>query len=144
MLTKLYRALFWAGYLAVLVTTFIPIAGSLNEINIGPGSFHIRLDHLLHLAVYFMICMYFLAGEKMKLSLFKKNPLMKFVLLVLFLALTTELAQLWVPERAFNVFDLLSNLAGVVAGVGVIRMVQRYKGTTARRAREIDVLKNLR
>jgi len=43
---------------------------------------------------------------------------------VLFLAIITELVQLWVPERAFNVFDLLSNVAGVVAGVGVIRVAQ--------------------
>jgi len=68
--------------------------------------------------------MYFLAGIKIKLSLFNKKPLEKFILLVLFLAIMTELVQLWVPERAFNVFDLLSNVAGVVAGVGVIRMAQ--------------------
>lgn len=107
-----------------MVTTFIPIAGSLNEINIGRGLFQIRLDHLLHLTVYFLFCMYFLAGIKIKLSLFNKKPLEKFILLVLFLAIMTELVQLWVPERAFNVFDLLSNVAGVVAGVGVIRMAQ--------------------
>jgi VanZ family protein len=124
MLTKVYRTLFWAGYLSVLATTFIPIIGSLNEINIGPESVHIRLDHLLHIAVYFLICIYFLAGIKIKLSLFNKNPLIKFILLVLFLAIITELVQLWVPERAFNVFDLLSNIAGLVAGVGVIRMAQ--------------------
>lgn len=124
MLTKAYRSIFWTGYLAVLVTTFIPIAGSLNEINIGPESFQIRLDHLLHIAVYFFICMYFLAGEKMELSLFKENPFKKFILLVIFLAIITEVVQLWVPERAFNIFDLLSNVAGVIAGMGVIRVTQ--------------------
>ncbi len=52
---------------------------------------------------------------------------------MLFLAIITELVQLWVPERAFNVFDLLSNVAGVVAGVGVIRMAQKPNGTTVQR-----------
>jgi len=60
----------------------------------------------------------------MKIYLFDNNPLKKFILLVLFLAIITELVQLWVPDRAFIVFDLLSNVAGVVAGVGGIRVAQ--------------------
>jgi VanZ family protein len=124
MLTKAYRSIFWTGYLAVLVTTFIPIAGSLNEINIGPESFQIRLDHLLHIAVYFFICMYFLAGTKMKIYLFDNSPFKKFIFLIIFLAIITEMVQLWVPDRAFNIFDLLSNVTGVIAGMGVIRVTQ--------------------
>jgi len=120
LLQKLYRYLFWIGYLAVLITSFIPVKGSLNKITLGPESFRIRLDHLLHFAGYFLICMYYLAGQKKGLSLFTANPLTKFILLLLFLAIVTELVQLWVPERAFNVWDLVSNVAGVVVGVGVV------------------------
>ena len=129
MLTKVYRALFWTGYLSVLVTTFIPINGRLNEINIGPESFQIRFDHLINFAVYFLIFMFFLSGLKMKIFLFEINPLKKFIILMLVLAIITELVQLWVPERVFNVFDLISNVSGVIVGMGVIRMVQRYDGT---------------
>jgi len=53
----LYRSIFWIGYFAVLINTFIPVDGELNKINIGLDDFHIRLDHLLHFAVYFIICM---------------------------------------------------------------------------------------
>ena len=52
--------------------------------------------------------------------MFDTDPLRKFVLLVLFLGIVTELIQLWVPERAFNLFDLVANVAGVVAGLFVI------------------------
>ena len=128
---KIYRYLFWTGYAAVLITTFLPIAGELNKIHIGPGAFHIRLDHLLHLLVYFMICMYYLFGQMRGITLFRTNSLLKFVLLVLLLATFTEVVQLWVPERAFNVFDLVSNLAGVLVGTGVVRMAQRRKGAMA-------------
>lgn len=128
MLTKAYRILFWTGYLSILVTTFIPISGSLNEFKLGPESLQIRLDHFLHIAVYFLICMYYLTGMMIELALFTNNPLKKFILLVLFLAIITELVQLWVPERAFNVFDLISNLAGVVVGMYIIKMVRRSKG----------------
>lgn len=128
---KVYRTIFWSGYFAVLITSFIPISGSLNKLELGPESFQIRLDHLLHLAVYVLICMYYLAGAKMKIVLFINDSLKKFILLVLSLAIFTELVHLWVPERAFNVFDLISNAAGVGLGVFVIRMAQRHKGTEA-------------
>ena len=106
-LISAYRILFWTGYLSVLITTFIPLRGGLNKINLGLESFHIRLDHFLHIVVYFLICMYYLAGIKMKLSLFNSDPLKKFIILALFLAIITELFQLLVPERAFNVFDMI-------------------------------------
>jgi len=132
MLTKAYRIIFWTGYLAVLITTFIPLAGELNKTHIGPDSFNIRLDHLLHLVVYFLICMYYLFGIRNRIDLFEKNSLVKFILLILLLGIITEVVQLWVPERAFNVFDLLANVAGVVAGVVVIRVAQGTGGETKR------------
>jgi VanZ family protein len=123
MLQKLYRYLFWAGYLAVLITAFMPVTGELNRKFLGPGAFHIRLDHLLHFAVYLLICIYYLAGLRKELILFDSRPLLKFILLLLFLAAVTELVQLWVPERAFNVFDILSNVGGLLIGLGVIVVV---------------------
>jgi len=118
----LYRAVFWAGYLAVLITTFLPVSGELNKIHIGPEAFSIRLDHLLHFSAYFLICMYYLAGQCKGVSLFNRQSLFKFFFLVLLLAVVTEVVQLWVPERAFNMFDLVSNVAGVVVGTGVVVM----------------------
>jgi VanZ family protein len=128
---RLYKYIFWIGYFAVLITTFIPLTGELNKINIGPDAFHIRLDHLLHLLVYFMICMYYLFGQMRGITLFRTNSLLKFFLLILLLATFTEVVQLWVPERAFNVFDLVSNVAGLTLGVGVIFLGQRRNGVTA-------------
>jgi len=129
LLLNIYRTIFWLGYISILITTLIPIKGvSLNKINLGPESFHIRLDHLLHFTVYFLICIYYLAGSKKGLSLFEIDPLRKFILLILFLAISTELIQLWVPERAFNVFDIISNIAGLGVGLLIIKMVQRYDG----------------
>ncbi|NMC60023.1 MAG: VanZ family protein [Candidatus Methanofastidiosa archaeon] len=127
MKNKLYRSIFWTGYMAVLLTTFLPVAGEINKINIGPESFHIRLDHLLQLLVYFLICMYYLFGINKGKTLFERNSFSKFLLLALLLVTVTEVIQLWVPERAFNVFDLISNIAGVGLGFVVIKMVQRGK-----------------
>jgi VanZ family protein len=134
---KLFQYIFWTGYLTVLITALLPIKGSLNKIHIGPELFHIRLDHLLHLIVYFLICMYYLFGLRIGFALFVKNSLLKFVLIILFLATITEIIQLWVPIRSFNVFDLVSNVAGVIIGVGVVKMVQRLNRTKSRRYKGI-------
>ena len=122
---KLYRLIFWVGYIVVLVAAFIPVAGALNRIHLGPEAFSIRLDHLLHFVAYFLICMYYLAGQMKGLSLFKNRSLTKFIILVLLLAVITETVQLWVPSRVFNVFDLVANIAGVAAGWGTIRYFRK-------------------
>jgi VanZ family protein len=44
------------------------------------------------------------------------------------LAVVTEFIQLWVPSRAFNVFDMVSNVSGIVLGVVIIRITDvRWK-----------------
>jgi VanZ family protein len=134
---RIFRYLFWTGYFAVLITTFLPVSGELNRINIGPEAFHIRLDHLLHLLVYFLISMYYFFGMMNGIFLFKNYSLLKFVLLILLLATVTEVAQLWVPERTFNVFDLISNLAGVAGGLVVIIMAQKRKGIMVKRLKNV-------
>lgn len=70
--------------------------------------------------------MYYLAGIKIKLSLFSSDPLKKLIISILFLAIITEFFQLWVPDRAFNVFDMISNVAGVMFGVIIIKLTQRH------------------
>lgn len=109
----------------VFIMTFLPISGNLNKIKIGPETFQIRLDHLLHFFVYFLICMYYLFGILKNINLFEKNSLRKFVLVIMLLAMVTEVVQLWVPERTFNVFDLVSNVVGLLIGLGVIEITGR-------------------
>ena len=56
----------------------------------------------------------------MDLKLFARNGLLKFSMLILLLAVVTEAVQLWVPSRSFSVMDWISNVAGFLAGVGLI------------------------
>lgn len=119
---RLYRIIFWTGYIAVLTTTFLPISFRVDKFRFGPDAFAIRSDHLLHFAVYLLICLFYLLGARRGLKLFDINPLRKFMVMILLLAIVTELAQLWVPSRAFNVFDGVANVTGVVAGWAVIKI----------------------
>lgn len=74
--------------------------------------------------------MYYLFGLMKGFILFEKSPLIKFFLLVMLLGTLTEVVQLWVPERAFNVFDLVSNVTGILIGTGVIKIFQRQGTST--------------
>ena len=65
------------------------------------------------------------------LYLFYSSPLKKFFLVIFLLATTSELVQLWVPARSFNLFDWVSNVSGLVVGAVIIMMVQRHKGKMA-------------
>lgn len=123
MVSKYYRYIFWTGYIAVLVMTFLPVSFRTEKIKFGLDAFTIRTDHLLHFGVYFLIMMYFLFGEIKGLTIFRENSLNKYILLILALATVTETAQLWVPARAFNVLDWVANAAGIVMGAVVCRLV---------------------
>lgn len=127
---KFFQYIFWIGYSLVLIVSFLPVAGNLDKIKLGPRSFHIRLDHLIHFTVYFLICMYFLFGQLKGITLFKKNSFQIFIMLIFLLAAFTEVVQLWVPKRTLNLFDLASNIMGVIIGVGVVELVQRCKDDT--------------
>jgi hypothetical protein len=64
--------------------------------------------------------LYFFAGQLFGVTLFKENSLKKFILAVLILATITEAVQIFVPSRAFNFFDWLANVIGIVIGLIVI------------------------
>lgn len=117
---KLYRLTFFLGYVSVLVVTFVPVFGNLSSIEIGPDIFKIRLDFFLHFAVYFVICLYYLVGLKFGYTLFRKNAFPKFLSMLFLLAILTEVVQIWIPLRSFNIFDLLSNIFGIIIGMIVI------------------------
>jgi VanZ family protein len=65
--------------------------------------------------------MYYFFGLIKGISLFAKNSLLKFVLLIFLLATVTEVIQIWVPERAFNPKDWIANVMG--AGIGLLVIV---------------------
>jgi len=54
--------------------------------------------------------------------LFKKQPLMKLSLLLCLHATVTELVQLWVPGRTFNLIDLFANMTGIAAGLIIVKI----------------------
>jgi VanZ family protein len=125
---KIYRSIFWLGYIMVFAVTFIPFKKDLHEITFNIVTFKFHFDQVLHGIVYFLICLYLLAGSFQGLTLFKEDSFKKFILAVFILATITEGVQLFVPYRVFNLFDWLANVVGIGVGLVVIWLFGRRKG----------------
>jgi VanZ family protein len=111
-----YRIIFWSGYGLILLTSLLKIGGNLDKVHINLGAFELRLDHLLHIAVYFVLTMYYTTGQYFGLVLFKKHAMLKFFFLLILLGTITVFVQIWVPYRAFSLADWTSNMAGILVG----------------------------
>jgi len=102
--------------------SLLPVAGGLNTIQLGLNPFQIRLDYVLHFMVYFFICLYYILGRLNGVYIFRKKSLKKYILAVLFLALVTEIVQIWIPSRSFNIIDSVYNFLGLSLGYLCIKI----------------------
>lgn len=121
---KIYKTVFWVGYLAVFSTTFIRFGGDLHKLTIKVITFRFHFDQVLHAVVYMLIMLYYPVGQYYGFDLFRKRSFKKYLLVILLLASITEFAQLFVPYRSFNIFDMAANFTGVLLGVVIIRLMR--------------------
>lgn len=124
MAQKTYKFIFWSGYMAVLITSILNFKWKLDEKHVHL-LFNLRIDHLLHLSAYFLICMYYLGGQIKGFQLFESRTFFKFIMVTLLLATVSEVAQLWVPVRSFNLLDWVANVSGIVLGAITIRIFRK-------------------
>ena len=122
----------YSGYLLtawIIIILTLSSIPSLKPLRIETPKSSIRLDYLIHFCEYGSLA--FLAYLSFAGSNFRIN-LKKFLLitagLILF-SLLDEFHQKLIPGRTFNVKDIYSNIAGIVAGlvfcVVVFRILER-------------------
>lgn len=128
----LYRSIFWLGYLMVLAATFIPLKQDFLRQPVNLITFKVHLDQIFHAVVYLLICLYFYLGHYMGLTLFRRNSVLVFLVMILVLATVTEGVQIFVPARVFNVFDWIANLIGIGMGMGIYWVTGRRKAVGRR------------
>jgi len=126
---KIYRIIFWLGIVSVIAVAIVPLKVNLYKTTLTVGSFKFHLDQILHVGAYSLICIYFFAGQYYGLTLFKGNSIYKFLVVILFLAIITELIQLVIPYRTFNFFDLIANAVGIFLGILVMKVFSKQKFT---------------
>lgn len=111
--------LFWLWILALFVGAQIPGMG-ISHAEIGRFSF--RADYLLHVIAFFGIVSIFALARRHDILIFKEYGWLKLIALCIGLGVSIELIQYFIPGRAFNQYDLLSNLVGFTAGLIFFRL----------------------
>jgi VanZ family protein len=108
----------------VFIVAFVPLRMDLHKITINAVAFNLHFDQILHSIVYLMIPLYYLVGQYLGMTIFNDNSFLKFLFAIFFLAIVTEIIQIFVPSRAFNFFDLVANLFGVLIGLLITKCVR--------------------
>lgn len=119
-----YKILCYSYSIFLILISVLPINSSGSSIN-HTFVVSIRLDYLLHCAIF--IPWVFLIQKITRLS-FGRFPKKTFVLLVagVLFAFTMEAIQYILPYRAFNINDLLANGLGILLGSVVFLNVNQF------------------
>ena len=136
MLKLITRLKPYAGYLLVITTVLIVVVSSIPSIptlKIQTGKSVIRLDYFIHFCEYGFLA--FLAFLTFTGSNFNMHypKLMLITFCVVCFALFDELHQKLIPGRAFNIKDIISDLAGIggalVFSLIIFRMIACNRST---------------
>jgi VanZ family protein len=125
-----YILVFW--FLAIISVSSIP---RLPTLKIHTAHSEIRLDYLIHFCEYgFLAIMAFITMADKEFRL-KYSKFIIITVSLIIIAVLDEYHQKIIPGRAFNVLDILSNIAGIVAAAGFCFVVfRKYPQITRRDA----------
>jgi len=118
------RLLIWCKpyakyFLAAWMLTIISVSSipSIPTLKIHTAKSEIRLDYLIHFCEYGLLAgMAFLAFVSSEFKMTNKRFLLITSFLILF-AILDEYHQKFIPGRAFNLKDIYSNIAGILAAL---------------------------
>jgi len=115
-----YKFIFFTNIFAIVLLSVYP--GSLLGLiffgndDVLPGS-----DKSHHFIGYFITTIFGL------LAYSEKNIFLQLSFSLLLLGSILEIIQIWIPNRSFELLDMLSNTSGVVIGLGVIQIFNKIK-----------------
>ena len=119
---RFWTIAFYSWIILILILTTLPFSPEMKKQN--EGGF--RFDYLEHLFVFALIpILYYLSGGAYLNRLLKSRWTI-FTLGILY-SFFAEFQQKLNPDRSFNPFDLGFNLAGFLAGVLLIQLIERRK-----------------
>jgi VanZ family protein len=116
---KYTKTIFWIFTTIIIVQAIAPINGVNSKLN-NTYMFYLRLDYLVHVAMFATLSVLFrLAYFPEKSLVFSKAVFYFSVMLTA--AFCSEAIQWFVPYRVFNINDLIANFLGVILGFPLTR-----------------------
>lgn len=110
------RRNFYIYVFCIFLLTVLPLNGS-NVVMSNTYIIRIHLDYLLHVILFLPWVLFFTS---------KCNYLARWVLFGLAFALISEGIQFFLPYRAFNINDLISNIIGILLGFTIFTILKRF------------------
>ena len=107
----------------LLIASMLPSYGEINITKIEPLA-ELRLDYFIHFCAYVGFYILLLNGSISHKTAFAPSSFRKTFIITLLLATGTEIIQLILSYRVFNLFDLLSNLSGIAFGTVIFWLYQ--------------------
>ena len=124
---KFFQVLFWLWAILVLVLSIIPYQNK----RIEPEQEEvIRIDYLLHLVVFFILSFLFILWNKEKIKIFNQLALLYLINSLIF-SFIVELVQLYVPNRTYNIIDVIYNTMGILVGFFISYLLLKSKIKTS-------------
>lgn len=116
---NLVKKLFWFFLIILMLLNVIPLGNEVNtNLKKGIGKGQIRADYLLHALTFLCFAGIYALKRTPGEMIFKSHELPKIISIIIVSAILFETVQFFLPYRAWNLRDLVSNLIG--AGLAVL------------------------
>jgi VanZ family protein len=112
--------------LALIVASVLPSGAALNEKKIGV-LFELRLDYFVHCCAYMGFYFLIIVTNLFKREVYPTKNFLHVFIGTLLLAIGTEVVQLFLSYRTFNLFDILANVSGIFIGVIILYFTSKYR-----------------
>ena len=117
---RVLRILFFLYCIAIILLTILPINGESSLLN-DTYIVKIRFDYLLHTMIFLpflpLVMYSFSTTPRLKRTIKK---ILSLITIGIFFAIITEVIQLYLPYRTFNINDLIANSFGIILGLPII------------------------
>ena len=86
-----------------------------------------NFDKLIHVLIFGLLVLFLIVGflKQYRVQSLRKYALSITPALVFLYSLSIEVLQIYIPGRSFDVYDLLANTVGCIAGIGMFYVIYR-------------------
>jgi hypothetical protein len=116
---KLFTLGFWMYAVMIILIAVLPVnkIQPVKKSGLGPLAFN--PDYFLHACMFLVFYLIFFAGEWFRTPVFERHARRNLFLVTCSLAVFVEAVQFIIPNRAFYLLDMASNLVGVAIGMAL-------------------------